>query len=1063
MKLVTAPRLFLQLLAAASIGLFATETSYAAKECFDCHQKEKAEFSSRKNVHEPVKDAKCESCHKRHGFSNKLILVDNTNQLCYSCHAELKQKFSAGNVHSPVAEGVCWSCHDPHSSDKKALLRKGPEGADDPSSCLTCHKGDLAKSVGAKFPHEPFDKQDCVLCHDPHNSPNLRLLKADAITLCSSCHDLKEKKFVSAHEGKYIQYLGCADCHSGHSSNTKGLLSKNGHEPFQEGSCDACHSLPDSAGKVTFAEGVTPGNICSNCHSDQAGGPTRKFPHSAVEAENCNNCHSGHSSPYGMLLKREEKKVCGDCHGDIATDTTKSLHMPAATGLCGTCHEVHGSDNKSLVKKTDASLCLDCHTQFVVERDSAKTVHAGAADCLTCHSPHEAKTKQLLRQDTKDLCGSCHTIPQEALDANSTHSPYMERDCAACHLPHYSKTEHLVREDGNKLCLDCHPQTALQIKMPTAHSPAVEDCKTCHSPHFSAIDNLLKAPEKELCVTCHDSSSLKTDKAFVHTPVGSGDCTGCHNPHGSVEPKLLTGRAISLVVNGAKVMQPPTLTGKYADLCYTCHETLQEKFREGVQHAPVAEGKCDACHDAHGSDFVAHIKDQPAKLCATCHALDQALMAKHDNYDLTNANCIDCHNPHASKKPNLLRENSHPPFEEKSCDACHTKGADGKLQLAGAVNEICANCHDVVGKDMALPVKHAPFEGGDCVGCHNVHASDYKHLLKADGNTLCLNCHSDIKALKDQTVQHRPFESGSCLDCHKPHASEYPHLMTKPAKTFCLSCHTELKDQLGKGAVHSPVQTGECVACHLPHAGPNPSLLVTTKDQLCGKCHDLKSAKMTADHHSFDLTKADCQNCHAPHVGQKGVKGLLLPTTHPPFESRDCSQCHEETGDHKLLAPQPDLCLNCHQDFSPQMSKAVVHGAVKEGCTKCHGPHVGYGKNLQIKNGVSVCLTCHNGKGFTGSLKHKPAFENCENCHQPHSADYKYLLDTRDINSLCTKCHPDAQKTHMHPVGNGKIDPRTGGPLTCVSCHSPHSSDNTSLLLADKNRKLCVLCHSIDH
>jgi predicted CXXCH cytochrome family protein len=323
----------------------------AAKVCYDCHQKEKAEYGSKKNIHAPVKAENCESCHKRHGFSNKLILNDVSNQLCFSCHADLKDKYSAGSVHSPLTAGVCWDCHDPHASDKKALLLKGPAEADDPSSCFGCHKDQLASSTKAKFPHEPFEKQDCVLCHDPHNSPNARLLKKDANTLCASCHQVTDKKFVAAHDGKFIQGLGCADCHSGHSSNSKGLLSATGHPPFQEGTCDVCHSLPDANGKIAFAEGTNAGSICANCHADQSAGPTKKHPHPAVEAANCNTCHSGHSSPYGNLLRQSEKTLCAQCHADIGADSTKSHHTPVADGQCGKCHDIHGSDNDKLLRR----------------------------------------------------------------------------------------------------------------------------------------------------------------------------------------------------------------------------------------------------------------------------------------------------------------------------------------------------------------------------------------------------------------------------------------------------------------------------------------------------------------------------------------------------------------------------------------------------------------------------------------------------------------------------------------------------------------------------------------
>ena len=395
MKLFGLKRIGLVFLLAAGLMTLLAVSPQAAKSCYDCHSKQKTDFLARKNVHQPVKGENCESCHKRHGFSNKLVLVDNTNQLCFSCHTELKDKYSAGNVHAPVSAGVCWDCHDPHASDKKALLRSNPKGPDDPNSCMGCHQQELASTVDAKFPHEPFQKQDCVGCHDPHNSPNANLLKKDANTLCSACHDVKDKKLATAHEGKFISGLGCADCHSGHSSNKKGLMSETGHPPFQEGSCDACHSLPDANGKVTFAEGTTPGNICANCHADQAAGAGKKFPHAAVEAANCDNCHTAHSSPYGMLLKMDEKQLCKQCHEDIANNAQMKQHAPAESGLCGRCHEVHGSDTKALVKKSDAGLCLECHKAFATARDSAKTVHAGAQDCLTCHDPHGQSSPNL--------------------------------------------------------------------------------------------------------------------------------------------------------------------------------------------------------------------------------------------------------------------------------------------------------------------------------------------------------------------------------------------------------------------------------------------------------------------------------------------------------------------------------------------------------------------------------------------------------------------------------------------------------------------------------------------
>jgi predicted CXXCH cytochrome family protein len=1035
----------------------------AAKQCYECHQKAQTKFESKKILHDPVKQKNCESCHKRHGFANQLVLVDNTSQLCFSCHKDLKDKFATGSVHFPVAKGVCWDCHDPHSSDRKGLIKADSTSAD-PDGCLSCHKDQLQAFGKAKHPHTPYEKQDCVSCHNPHNSPNVSLLQSDAATLCATCHKPDDKKTIAAHEGKFIAGLKCEECHTGHSTDAKGLLSSNTHAPFSQGTCDACHALPDTAGKVAFATGVTAGNVCGTCHADQAAGPTLKYPHPAVEAENCDNCHTPHSSTIGKLLKQEQGKICRECHTDIAGDTTKFVHAPVALNECSLCHEVHGSNTEHLLKKTGSALCLDCHLEYKQGRDSATTVHAGAEDCLNCHNPHQGKARFLLKKEPKDLCLTCHKAEQQALTATSSHQPYLDGDCSGCHDPHFTKAPHLTRDQGPKLCLSCHVDIDKRLNMSTVHPPAKDDCGNCHKPHFSEQKKLLTTSPNELCQGCHDPKDIGATGSNVHSPVASGNCIGCHDPHGSDQKKLLSGQAKPVTVKGITILRSPQIGEKRADLCYTCHETLQDKFRSGKIHSPVSKGDCDACHANHGSDNPAFIKDTPAKLCATCHALDQALSAKHDNYNLETANCVDCHNPHSSTRDKLLRTNDHPPFAEKSCETCHTVGPDGKPQLTAQISDICATCHDLVASETAKKVHHPPFEAGQCTDCHSPHTSDFKKLLHSEGNDLCLSCHSDIKDLQHSPVQHKPFTSGKCLDCHAPHAAQNERLLLKPAEALCLTCHTVLKDQLGKGDVHAPVKQGKCLACHLPHAGQNPALLVAQRSELCARCHNLKSPAIATAHHGFDMTNVNCQNCHAAHVGQKGSKGLLLPKSHQPFVSRNCAQCHQPTGKHELIAEGRKLCESCHKKFDHSMTKAVVHPPVAEdnGCVKCHSPHVGFTKNLLKKDGPPTCLTCHDNREFTGAIKHKVAFENCANCHEPHSGDYKYLLDTPDIMGLCLKCHPDATKTHYHPMTKATIDPRTKQPINCVSCHSPHSSDFESLLIADKNRKLCVTCHDVN-
>jgi predicted CXXCH cytochrome family protein len=67
------------------------------------------------------------------------------------------------------------------------------------------------------------------------------------------------------------------------------------------------------------------------------------------------------------------------------------------------------------------------------------------------------------------------------------------------------------------------------------------------------------------------------------------------------------------------------------------------------------------------------------------------------------------------------------------------------------------------------------------------------------------------------------------------------------------------------------------------------------------------------------------------------------------------------------------------------------------------------------------------------------------------------LMNEPSIADQCRKCHADLSK-HLHPVTSDKPTP-DGTPLTCTSCHDPHSAEHEGLLRFDGKRDLCVQCH----
>ena len=122
------------------------------ENCLRCHQKQNAEADL--PYHHPIREAKmsCVDCHDPHGGSagNNLKLA-NTNELCFSCHAEYQGPFTF--QHAPVNES-CLKCHSAHGSPNQNMLT-----VSQPALCLQCHS---AHHNGASLPL--VDR--CTNCHN---------------------------------------------------------------------------------------------------------------------------------------------------------------------------------------------------------------------------------------------------------------------------------------------------------------------------------------------------------------------------------------------------------------------------------------------------------------------------------------------------------------------------------------------------------------------------------------------------------------------------------------------------------------------------------------------------------------------------------------------------------------------------------------------------------------------------------------------------------------------------------------------------------------------------------
>ena len=428
----------------------------------------------------------------------------------------------------------------------------------------------------------------------------------------------------------------------------------------------------------------------------------------------------------------------------------------------------------------------------------------------------------------------------------------------------------------------------------------------------------------------------------------------------------------------------------------------------------------------------------------------------------------------------------------------------------------CLACHEDKTKGKAV---HSAIAMG-CLSCHEIRVNkDTTHvrLITATPYRLCLTCHADKDATQIKGRVHPPAVR-DCLTCHDPHTSDNKNQLLKATSgekkdNLCLTCHTQGTNVPEKGSRHAALDVG-CDSCHITHKTGergNPEFdYHLTKDApaLCAGCHDVKDANLVRAHEGQPFAAADCLSCHNPH--QSTSPKLMQAFLHSPFESKSCDTCHLPAKDGKVVLTQAsarEICITCHADKAEQIDKAKVqHPGAAGDCTDCHNPHAGRSPAFPKPDPVSVCLGCHSDQAEQGKKAHlhQPAFvQGCSTCHEPHGGENAHLLRAKEVNTLCLECHgPDAPEPKAaqdqpliaifdgkvklpqdyfkqvpilplkygighpidgHPVARAiNVKTKTVTALTCLSCHQPHSSAKSALLVKDQevNMAFCKTCHA---
>ncbi len=218
--------------------------------------------------------------------------------------------------------------------------------------------------------------------------------------------------------------------------------------------------------------------------------------------------------------------------------------------------------------------------------------------------------------------------------------------------------------------------------------------------------------------------------------------------------------------------------GKVTMMCFACHGTNFEHFfklGEDVTSNTV-NSTCMGCHA--GGDRM-HWSGGPHELgnmaCIDCHRMHN----KNERLLRTTTQLELCTSCHLERRSDFNRPNHHPVKEgQLVCTECHNPhGTLTPTLLRGSdVNETCYQCH--AEKRGPFMWEHEPVREA-CINCHNPHGSVNPAMLNSRPAQLCQSCHLTDNAHPADVMGNKPNEimqvGKGCVNCHSQvHGSNHP-------------------------------------------------------------------------------------------------------------------------------------------------------------------------------------------------------------------------------------------------------------------------------------------------
>ena len=1057
-------------------------------------------------------DVTCITCHYTHGSPKpdlERIQDANTpeNHLCLQCHYD-KDKFLLSTTVSGwqesgahggfvVNQGRCTYCHDMHTKGNERLLQESTESV----LCERCHAvggmskytvwkpitslnpsawkgtagsfGDYSDLRGGTAPsmHNINEENTpapggvttqhrCGTCHNPHGSPNYRILRTTVnnvtglavyantdsngkfinyssgfVKFCTACHT--SYKVTDDGNGNWIRHpVGVSlNNYSAQDYNYSNSTSYNPKVELESGkkiACVSCHYAHGSSqnANLKFPGGRTV-NLCKTCHSEtfNAGVPGA---HAGYTGDNgtCSDCHSMHQDGNPKLLKgKTDTEICVRCHDHPGySDTfqppsTNMSHLDVwkgnvfgsptswfgTAGSFGTYDPVNGGTATSMHP-------INSSGAVIAPGDGATLVRCG-----TCHDTHGSTNYRLLKTSLNGKSGISVSANVDSYGRTISYNGGMSSFCSACHVAYLQYgsaagyTRHPVDVALTAQEMANYSHFNGQKYLPLEGGNRVT-CTTCHFAHGSPNMHLLKLPTPQLCQTCH-SKGLDPSNGYaqvMNTHGGftgnNGNCSVCHSMHTANNRKLL-------------------IYAEETDLCYSCHGP-DGANRASFPNAPIVwkgdEPPTPGAWDGTAGSFGAFNNPTTGGSIASHHMIDKTDSPAPGGTTTTH-HCGTCHDPHGNDNYRLLRPDVN---GASGISVAATTDANGKKVYISGISSFCVACHTAYAQIGGT--------GGD---------GYQRHPVSLPGAPQSLS------------------------------AQEMTNLSTS---TY------EPKAQVESGGVM-------CLSCHFAHGSPSYKMLrmqsyTSSQSELCQQCHkkgyNAQGAEVINKHGGFVGNNANCGVCHSVHA--KDNNYLLLE----PKEASLCEDCHSGAQKfQEFKAQNPFVVINAPSRFNVFSSAGNSFGNYSVGGGGVVSWHKVDGGAYQAPGGITIalrCGVCHNPHGEDNYVMLRSAIPMANATGikvfgtVSSASATAFNTYSSGFAKFCSACHTRLtscgsgspwtrhpvdfrlQSTELHNWSTTTISPRvpveSGTRVTCITCHNSHGSKNFNLQRLGGNG-MCQQCH----